>query len=83
MAIAATMQEGQPQRQPVFRLLRRALQGDLEVFVAGGGCKIDRWLDRHGCVDVVLDDASAFFNATRSTSCVRSTAGPARADHCN
>lgn len=33
--------------QPVFLLLRRELTGSLERFLAGGGRKIDAWLDGH------------------------------------
>jgi len=62
-AIAVTRLDGQPQRQPVFCLLRRDLKDDLAAFIAGGGRKIDRWLDQHGCVDAMFDDADAFFNA--------------------
>jgi len=63
VAVAVTRQRGRLQREPVFCLLRRALREDLAAYLAGGGRKIDTWLDRHGCVDVVFDDAEAFFNA--------------------
>ena len=63
MAVVITEQAGLEQRQPVFCLMRRALKDDLAAYLGGGGRKIDRWLDRHGCVDVPFDDSDAFFNA--------------------
>ena len=62
-AIAVTHDGGAPQRQPVFCLMSRSLKPGLEAFIAEGGRKIDRWLERHGCAEVVFDDAAAFFNA--------------------
>jgi molybdopterin-guanine dinucleotide biosynthesis protein A len=61
--VAVTEQDGLRQRQPVFCLMHRSLLADLSDYLAGGGRKIDRWLDRVGCADVYFEDAGAFFNA--------------------
>ena len=63
IAMAATREGGVVQRQPVFCLLRTALLEDLVASLHGGGHKIDRWTAQHRCVEVVFDDAQAFFNA--------------------
>jgi molybdenum cofactor guanylyltransferase len=62
-AVVVTETEGARQRQPVFCLVRRTLQHDLAAYLGNGGRKIDDWLERHGCVDVLFEDADAFFNA--------------------
>jgi len=62
-AVAVTVEEGQRRRQSVFCLLRRSLGADLSAFLAAGGRRIESWLQRNGCVDVMFDDAAAFFNA--------------------
>ena len=62
-AIAVTQEQGARQRQPVFCLLHRSLQGELSNYISGGGRKIDRWLDSVGCANVFFEDAGAFFNA--------------------
>jgi molybdopterin-guanine dinucleotide biosynthesis protein A len=61
--VAVTEEAGERQRQSVFCLLRADLQADLAAYLAEGGRKIERWLERQGCVDVLFDDADAFFNA--------------------
>jgi molybdopterin-guanine dinucleotide biosynthesis protein A len=63
IAVAATLEDGRVQRQPVFCLMKQSLQADLAAFVADGGRKIEHWIDRHGAVNVVFADANAFFNA--------------------
>jgi molybdopterin-guanine dinucleotide biosynthesis protein A len=62
-AVVVTEEGGVRRRQPVFCLMRRTLHADLAAYLAEGGRKAERWLDRHGCVDVAFDDASAFVNA--------------------
>jgi molybdopterin-guanine dinucleotide biosynthesis protein A len=62
-AVAVTRAAGRIQRQSGFCLLRRSVAPDLRSFLDGGGRKIERWLERQGCVDVRFDDAEAFFNA--------------------
>ena len=63
VAMAVTVEQGQRQRQPVFCLLRSTLLEDLEQALQAGERKIDRWTARHRMVEVVFDDADAFFNA--------------------
>ena len=63
LAVTVTASNSHRQRQPVFCLLRRAVQGDLADFLAQGGRKVEDWFGRNACVDVPFDDADAFFNA--------------------
>ena len=62
IAMAATMENGQLQLQPVFCLLDAMLLESLMAFLNSGERKIDRWTARHRCATVVFDEASAFFN---------------------
>lgn len=61
--VAVTEEAGERQRQSVFCLLRTDLRADLAAYLAEGGRKVERWLERLGCVDVPFDDVDAFFNA--------------------
>ena len=63
IAMAATFEDGKPQVQPVFCLLKASLMESLVAFLHEGQRKIDRWTARHRCVEVHFDDADAFFNA--------------------
>jgi molybdenum cofactor guanylyltransferase len=63
MAIAATVEDGQVQLQPVFCLMASTLMESLVAFTQGGQRKIDRWTGSHRCATVVFDDAAAFANA--------------------
>jgi len=63
IAMAATHEDGRIQVQPVFCLLKATLLESLVQYLHEGGRKIDRWTARHRCVQVVFDDAQAFFNA--------------------
>ena len=63
IAMAATLEDGQRQVQPVFCLLKASLRESLLQFTQSGQRKIDRWTAQHRCVEVVFDDAGAFFNA--------------------
>ena len=70
MAAAAELDDSgavQWRRQPVFCLLRSALQDNLERYVDGGGRKIGAWAEQHPCVVVPFsapgDPAQAFYNA--------------------
>jgi molybdopterin-guanine dinucleotide biosynthesis protein A len=66
IAMAATREpdaDGRLQVQPVFCLLESALMESLVRFLQDGQRKIDRWTAQHRCVEVVFDDAAAFFNA--------------------
>lgn len=63
IAMAATRDaSGRIQPQPVFCLLPVALCEDLASVLASGERKIDRWMARHGCAQVVFDDEQTFFN---------------------
>lgn len=63
IAMAATRDaSGRVQPQPVFCLLPVVLRDDLADALAAGERKIDRWMARHGCAQVVFDDEQAFFN---------------------
>jgi molybdopterin-guanine dinucleotide biosynthesis protein A len=63
IAMAATLEDGVPQVQPVFCLLKANLRSSLATFTQSGQRKIDRWTSLHRCVEVRFDDAHAFFNA--------------------
>ena len=63
IAIAATLEAGQVQPQPVFCLMAATLLESLVAFVHGGQRKIDRWTGQHRCATVLFSDADAFFNA--------------------
>lgn len=68
VAMAATREpddSGQTrvQVQPVFCLLRASLLESLVRFTGGGQRKIDKWTAQHRTVEVLFDDADAFFNA--------------------
>lgn len=63
LAMAATLEAGRLQVQPVFCLMRASLMESLVAFTHAGQRKIDRWTGQHRCATVVFDDADAFFNA--------------------
>ena len=62
IAMAATMEDGHLQVQPVFCLVDTMLLESLMAFLHSGERKIDRWTARHRCATVVFDDARAFSN---------------------
>lgn len=63
LAMAATLEGGREQLQPVFSLLRCSLHDDLAQALAEGERKIDRWARRHRLRVLRFDDAAAFANA--------------------
>ena len=63
IAMAATVEAGQHQAQPVFCLLKSELLESLVRALNRGERKIDRWTNQHRCVEHVFDDAQAFVNA--------------------
>jgi molybdopterin-guanine dinucleotide biosynthesis protein A len=63
IAMAATLEDGAQQVQPVFCLMKAGLMESLVRFIQGGQRKIDRWTGQHRCVEVLFDDADGFFNA--------------------
>ena len=63
IAMAATLEDGQRQVQPVFSLMKATLLESLVMYLQEGQRKIDRWTALHRCVEVDFDDAAAFANA--------------------
>jgi molybdopterin-guanine dinucleotide biosynthesis protein A len=63
IAIAATLEDGQVQPQPVFCLMAATLIESLVVFTQSGQRKIDRWTGAQRCATVVFADTAAFANA--------------------
>ncbi len=63
IAMAATLEKGSVQLQPVFCLLKSALLESLVGYLNGGGRKIDAWTAQHVCATVVFENEAAFFNA--------------------
>src|SRR2546423_1858356 len=63
IAMAATRSADGIQIQPVFCLMKSSLMESLVRFTESGQRKIDKWTAQHRCVEVVFDDAAAFFNA--------------------
>ncbi len=63
IAMAATLEHGVVQVQPVFCLVTAALLESLVAFLHGGERKIDRWTGQHRCAQALFEDGNAFFNA--------------------
>jgi molybdopterin-guanine dinucleotide biosynthesis protein A len=63
IAMAATLEDGQLQVQPVFCLMSTTLMRSLVAFTQGGQRKVDHWAGQQRCATVLFDDAGAFFNA--------------------
>ena len=63
IAMAATLEEGVLQVQPVFCLMKATLMESLVRYLGEGQRKIDRWTGQHRCAQVPFDDPAAFFNA--------------------
>lgn len=76
IAMAATVENGARQVQPVFCLLRSTLLESLVDYLHAGERKIDRWTARHRCAEVLFDDASAFFNANTMAELQQLQPGP-------
>ncbi len=67
IAMAATREQDEIRRQPVFCLMKTDLLESLTAFLHAGNSKIVQWTRQHPCVEVVFDDARAFFNANTPT----------------
>ena len=63
IAMVSTLEDGTVQNQPVFCLLKTSLRDSLAVFLQQGERRIVGWTGRQRCVQVLFDDATAFFNA--------------------
>jgi len=62
IAMAATVEHGRPQLQPVFCLVNALLLDSLAAYLKSGERKIDRWTAQHRCATVVFEDTGAFVN---------------------
>jgi molybdenum cofactor guanylyltransferase len=63
IAMAATLENGAIQVQPVFCLVKAELMESLVAYLHAGERKIDRWTAQHRCATVVFEDTAAFANA--------------------
>ena len=63
IAMAATIEDGKLQVQPVFCLMKTELIESLVRFTQEGQRKIDKWTALHRVVEVPFDDTQAFANA--------------------
>ena len=63
IAMAATLEDGTLQVQPVFCLMKSDVLESLVRFTQSGQRKIDKWTATLRCVEVPFDDAQAFANA--------------------
>ena len=63
IAMAATVEDGRQQVQPVFCLLKSGLIESLVAYLNAGERKIDRWTAQHHCATVRFEDPAAFANA--------------------
>jgi molybdopterin-guanine dinucleotide biosynthesis protein A len=75
VAIAATLEDGRVQPQPVFCLMAAGLIESLVAFLQSGRRRIDRWTGQHRCATVVFSDARAFVNANTLDELQRLQAG--------
>lgn len=71
LAMAATLEDGRLQPQPVFCLLKAALMESLVAALHAGERKIDRWTAQHRCATVVFEDSAAFANANTAQELAR------------
>jgi molybdopterin-guanine dinucleotide biosynthesis protein A len=71
IAMAATLEDGRVQPQPVFCLVRRALEPDLAAFITEGGASPRAWARRHALAVVAFDDPTAFANANTPDDLLR------------
>ena len=78
LAMVATLEDGQLQKQPVFCLLKSTLLESLVAFLHSGERKITAWTAQHRCAVVTFDDAGAFFNANTLADLQRLAGDPAR-----
>jgi molybdopterin-guanine dinucleotide biosynthesis protein A len=63
IAMAATLEDGALQVQPVFCLMKSDVLESLVRFTQSGQRKIDKWTAGLRCVEVPFDDPHAFANA--------------------
>ena len=63
LAMAATLENGALQMQPVFCLLRVELRASLVASLHTGDRKVELWTAQHRCAAVLFEDNAAFANA--------------------
>jgi len=63
IAVAATREADVTRPEPVFCLMQTSLRESLAAFLDSGQRKTGLWSRQHRNVQVVFDDAAAFFNA--------------------
>ncbi|MFC4278719.1 molybdenum cofactor guanylyltransferase MobA [Achromobacter aloeverae] len=63
-------------RQSVCMLLPIDLLPSLRAYLDAGERKVDRWQDRHGCVEVAFDDEAAFMNLNTMAELARAQSLP-------
>ncbi len=63
VAVAATLEDGRVQVQPVFCLMAANVLESLVAFTQGGQHKVDHWTGQQRCATVLFADVDAFFNA--------------------
>ena len=63
VAMAATLEDGVMQVQPVFCLMKSEVLESLVRFTQSGQRKIDKWTATLRCIEVPFDDPQAFANA--------------------
>ena len=63
IAMAATLERGLLQLQPVFCLMKVGLKASLAAAVHAGERQTRCWTAQHRCATVVFEDAAAFANA--------------------
>jgi molybdopterin-guanine dinucleotide biosynthesis protein A len=66
LAIAVTRDAAGDQIQPVFCLLKASLMPAIQAFTSAGQSKIGLWVSQQRGVQVLFEDASAFFNINTS-----------------
>jgi molybdopterin-guanine dinucleotide biosynthesis protein A len=74
VAMAASLEDGRVQVQPVFCLLKSSLIDSLVAYLESGQRKIDKWTGQQRCATMVFEDEAAFFNANTAED-LRSLAG--------
>ena len=63
IAMAATVEDGALQVQPVFCLMKSEVLDSLVRFTQSGQRKIDKWTASLRCIEVPFEDGQAFTNA--------------------
>lgn len=63
IAVAATREDGVTRPEPVFCLMQTSLRDSLAAFLDSGERKTGFWSRQHHSVQVVFENAAAFFNA--------------------